>query len=141
MLLLTNLPLYGGGSGVRVYFYACVYSSVICCSPLGGFRPSFRFPRLTLGFRFVPLGSPWSTLGSFGFPWIALICLRPYSRLTRNSDVQFRANSSPVRCLCRTKWHRGIYPQHLRITHNPNKVVQGPQLQTPLQSISTEPGC
>ena len=50
-------------------FCSCVYSFVICCSPLCVPRPPFPFLGLTLGSFWVLLGSPWTTLGRLGLPW------------------------------------------------------------------------
>ena len=100
-------------------FCLCVYSFVICWSPLGVFGAHFALltDRATLGFLLGAFGAPWapkgpslaslwSPFGSRGTPWGHLGHLGlprgAWDDFGSKMDVQFRANGSQVARL-RTK--------------------------------------
>ena len=98
-------------------FPLCVYSFVICWSPLNGFGTHFALLGPTLGFLLGPFGMPWAPKGvslaslwrpwgSLGTPWGHLGHLGlpsgAWDDLGSKMDVQFRANGSQVARL-RTK--------------------------------------
>ena len=98
-------------------FPLCVYSFVICWSPLNGFGTHFALLGPTLGLLLGPFGTPWApkgvSLASLWPPWGSLGTPRGHLEhlgLPRGAwddfgskmDVQFRANGSQVRNL-RTK--------------------------------------
>ena len=82
----TSRPLYGGGSGVCVYF---VYVYIVLCfvgllwvalgphfAPWGDFAHLFGglwgalgYQGALLGVTLASLGLPWDALGPFGAPW------------------------------------------------------------------------
>ena len=77
LIINTSRPLYGGGSGVCVYF---AYSFVICWSHLIVFGAHFVFLGATLGLLLGAFGAPWAPqglslaslclpFGSLGTPW------------------------------------------------------------------------
>ena len=81
-IMSTSRPLYGGGSGVCLYF-VYEYSFVICWSPLDVFGPHFAVLGTILGLVLGAFGTswallgvtlaslwlPWDTVGPFGAPW------------------------------------------------------------------------
>ena len=81
MMYYTSRPLYGGGSGLCVYF---VYVSTVLCfvglPPLGALRPlaSFLGPTLgSTGCLWTALGPLWGAKGCHGG---LLGCLKAYNK-------------------------------------------------------------
>ena len=86
LVLLLSRPLYGGGSGVCVYF---VYVYIVLCfvgllwvalgrhfAPWGDFAPPFGSlwgalgsQGALLGVTLASLWLPWGAVGPFGAPW------------------------------------------------------------------------
>ena len=92
-------------------FSLCVYSFVICWSPLNGFGTHFALLGLTLGLLLGPFGTPWApkgvSLASLWPPWGSLGTPRGHLEhlgLPRGArddfgskmDVLFRANGRQV---------------------------------------------
>ena len=92
-------------------FSLCVYSFVICWSPLNGFGTHFAVLGTTLSSLLGPFGAPWAPkglslaslwppFGSLGAPWGHLGHLGlprgAWDDFGSKLDVQFRANGSQV---------------------------------------------
>ena len=108
--MYTSRPLYGGGSGVCVYF---VYVYIFCdlLVYLIVFGAPFVLLGATLGFLLGALGAPWapngpslasfwSPFGSLGTPWGHLGHLGlpsgAWDDLKSKMDVLFRASGPQV---------------------------------------------
>ena len=123
----------------------CVYSFLICWSPLGVFETHFALLEATLGFllgAFEPpwapkgpsLASLWRPFGSLGTPWNHLGHLGlpsgAWADFGSKMDVLFRANGLQERACAQKVTSRTSAPR----APYPHKVAQEPQLPTPLHS-------